>query len=94
MCNSTDAASKYEFKLIQIPNRNFYMQNVHQSFTSDHSLMNILYAECSSDADKLINTLHGECSSVKILCNPTDAIASKYNCKHIKQNWIDTRNNI
>ena len=52
------------------------MHNVHQSFTSDHSLMNILHAECSSDADKLMNILHGECSSVKILCNPTDAIAS------------------
>ena len=26
---------------------------------------------------KLMNILHGECSSVRILCNPTDAIASK-----------------
>ena len=53
------------------------MHNVHQSFTSDHSLMNILHAECSSDGDKLMSILHGECSLVKILCNRTDAIASK-----------------
>ena len=26
---------------------------------------------------KLMNILHGECSSVKMLCNPKDAIASK-----------------
>ena len=41
-------------------------------------LMNILQAEYFYQMQtKLMNILHGECSSVKILCNPTEAIASK-----------------
>ena len=53
--------------------------------------MNILHAECSTDAYKLMNILHGESSSVKILCNPTDAIASKklmYQCCG-RAKWVD-----
>ena len=48
----------------------FYMDIGHKDIWLPH-------AECSSDAYKLMNILHGESSSVKILCNPTDATASK-----------------
>ena len=51
---------------------------------TNQELMNFLHAECSSDADKLMNILHGECSSVRVLCNPTDAIASKYTTRFTK----------
>ena len=49
-----------------------------RSFTSDHSLHSPFYMQNVHQMHtKLMNILHGECSSVRILCNPTDAIASK-----------------